>query len=338
MDPASTNDRRRRLDQAPGWQPFFESVEQVSRWSTADAFSLGVVHRELVHSYHRGFLERTAAIYASLSLTDALPGPDAYLTRTPRFLEDRDEARARYPMTAAIGESHPYGATACLPLLLPGGRRLGYLALHFAGRRSFPDDEQQRLRRCARSVADGLHRLLVEPHPAHEPELEALTVVQLQAKARGLTEAMESRAGIERARGILMERRGLDAEEAWSLLLRWADEQERTVHEVAAAVVHVGPTAGAGHPVGRTHRDRVQAPAPPHEVLHGSAEVAPSPVRVLLLHQWYDALAYDHRVTPRGPETLVAVSGDGMSWVPSQRVVADLDHEPEHGRTTVPTD
>lgn len=211
----------------------------MSRLLTADAFSLGVVHRELVHTYNLGFLERTSSLHATLSLTEALPGPDAYLTRTPRFFEDRGDAQARYPMTAAIGESHPYDAAACLPLLLPGGRRLGYLALHYAGRRSFPDDEQQRLRRCARSVADGLHRLLVDAHPSHEPELEAMTVVQLQAKARGLTQALESRAGIEQAKGILMERYGLDAEQAWRLLLRWADEQERKVREVAAEVVRL---------------------------------------------------------------------------------------------------
>lgn len=57
------------------------------------------------------------------------------------------------------------------------------------------------------------------------------------------------------------------------------------------------------------------APEPP--------QVVPTPVHVLMLHQWFRALAYDRRVTPRGPETLLAVSGGRMRWVPSQRVVPD---------------
>lgn len=73
--------------------------------------------------------------------------------------------------------------------------------------------------------------------------------------------------------------------------------------------------------VERAGEDDPTAPDPP--------ELVPTPVHVLLLRQWFRTLAYDRRVTPRGPETLLAVTGGRMTWVPSQRVVPDPDDTTE---------
>jgi AmiR/NasT family two-component response regulator len=59
---------------------------------------------------------------------------------------------------------------------------------------------------------------------------------RLQVKVEQLESALERRARIERAKGILMERHGLDEREAFELLRDHARAQSRRVVDVAVAV------------------------------------------------------------------------------------------------------
>ena len=76
---------------------------------------------------------------------------------------------------------------------------------------------------------------------------------QLQDKVEQLESALERRAVIERAKGILMERHGIDERAAFELLRDHARSQSRRVVDVARAVVR-GPRAAAAARVARAAR------------------------------------------------------------------------------------
>jgi AmiR/NasT family two-component response regulator len=52
-----------------------------------------------------------------------------------------------------------------------------------------------------------------------------------------LETALESRAAIEQAKGVLMAREGCDAETAFDILRRASQRENRKLHDVAATVV-----------------------------------------------------------------------------------------------------
>lgn len=226
------------LATAPGWTEFFDRVERISHRVSADAFSLGIVQQGRVHTYNVGFDERISSVYATFSVTAALPGPQAYRSRIPEFFRNAQEAHSRYPLTAGVDAGSSYDAAACLPLLLPVDAPLGYLALHYYGPRDFQPGEREELGLAASEVASRLHRVVVNAQDAFTQRLQEMPPDVLRGRVLGLTRAMESRAGIEQAKGVLMERYGIDADQAWSVLQRWASEREQKVREVALDVLH----------------------------------------------------------------------------------------------------
>jgi len=72
-----------------------------------------------------------------------------------------------------------------------------------------------------------------------ESELRAAVALSYRRfqEVRKAREALETRKLVERAKGILMKRLGLDEEEAYRLLQRRARNQRRTMREVAQAVL-----------------------------------------------------------------------------------------------------
>lgn len=60
---------------------------------------------------------------------------------------------------------------------------------------------------------------------------------QLREKVDTLQETLESRKVIERAKGILMQRRSINGEEAYELMRQWARERQRKVKDIAQAIV-----------------------------------------------------------------------------------------------------
>jgi len=75
--------------------------------------------------------------------------------------------------------------------------------------------------------------------PLVESELRAAVALSYRRfqEVRKAREALETRKIVERAKGILMKRLGLDEEEAYRLLQRRARNQRRTMREVAQAVL-----------------------------------------------------------------------------------------------------
>lgn len=60
---------------------------------------------------------------------------------------------------------------------------------------------------------------------------------QLREKVDDLQETLESRKVIERAKGILMQRRSISGDDAYELMRQWARERGRKVKEIAQAIV-----------------------------------------------------------------------------------------------------
>jgi AmiR/NasT family two-component response regulator len=87
----------------------------------------------------------------------------------------------------------------------------------------------------AQATAAGAHALVSRAQPAQWPAAMERALRHFD-EYRGLSEAIARRAVIERAKGILMERRGASHEEAFELLRRHARDHGRKVVDVAQAV------------------------------------------------------------------------------------------------------
>ncbi len=238
-DAGDRGDRGDRLSSAPGWEEFFDVVERSTSAVGAEGFSIGVAQRDEIHTFNLGFLSRTSTMFASIPVSAALPGPYAFRTGSPQFFATVDEACSRFPESAAISDGHPYRAAACLPLDGLAGGRLGYLALHWVQSHAFDDTERRRLDHAGRLVSSSLLDLLRAAPPAASGESadRPASLDDLRLELAGLRRAMESRATIEQAKGILMERFGIDATQAWRLMTRWPSERNRKVRDVARDLV-----------------------------------------------------------------------------------------------------
>ncbi len=60
---------------------------------------------------------------------------------------------------------------------------------------------------------------------------------RLREQVDELQETIDSRKVIERAKGILMQRRGISGEEAYELMRQWARERQRKIKDIAQAIV-----------------------------------------------------------------------------------------------------
>lgn len=60
---------------------------------------------------------------------------------------------------------------------------------------------------------------------------------QLRQKVDDLQDTIEARKVIERAKGILMQRRHIGGEEAYELMRQWAQERQRKMKDIALAIV-----------------------------------------------------------------------------------------------------
>lgn len=105
--------------------------------------------------------------------------------------------------------------------------------------------------RPAAPAADGAH---------HTVDCAALTTrnQQLAEEVAQLREALESRAVIEQAKGVLMARHGCTADQAFALLGAVSRRRHRKVRAVAAAVVQEAARPPAS---GAPHRAPADAPA-----------------------------------------------------------------------------
>lgn len=95
-----------------------------------------------------------------------------------------------------------------------------------------------------KAESSGALAYLVKPVKAEElpPTIDVAVarfreIQQLREQVDTLQETIEARKVIERAKGILMQRRQIGGEEAYELMRQWARERQRKVKDIAQAIV-----------------------------------------------------------------------------------------------------
>ncbi|MEU7815653.1 SpoIIE family protein phosphatase [Pseudonocardia sp. NPDC049154] len=130
--------------------------------------------RTLTSLFSIGWPAELEAPYRHLELHRGRPLSDAVLDRTPVWLEDSGQWRARYPEMAPIGTAGNREASACLPLRVED-RDLGAIVFSFDTPHAFLPDERAYLEAVAALCAQALDRarlLAVERRARADAERE----------------------------------------------------------------------------------------------------------------------------------------------------------------------
>jgi len=213
----------------------------------AGGCSLGIVDGTTVRQFARGFSEEVAAGFTTLAVDDPLPGPLSLRTRAPQFLTDRASTLDRFPAAAAVLDGTDYGGAACLPLVT-GEITLGYVAAHYRGEHRFDAAEMFLLRTLAATCAGTLSRLAADADGLDPDGYVTERIRVLVSEVDGLHTAMESRAVIEQAKGMLMHRFDVPAQGAWDLLCRFSSTRNLKVRVLAERIVAGEPLEGLSAP------------------------------------------------------------------------------------------
>ena len=149
------------------------------------------------------------------------PCVDAFLADAPVLGDDLD-ADPRWPSVGPLAAAHGVRAVLGVPIDLREGP-VGTLNVYAAKPHRWDDGHVAAIQAYARVIAS-LLRSAVQAH------VSGKAATQLQ-------QALNHRSLIEQAKGVLMERRGLDQQAAFELLRTRARSTRRRLDEVAREVV-----------------------------------------------------------------------------------------------------
>jgi GAF domain-containing protein len=156
------------------------------------------------------------------------PCLDSWRLRRIVRLDDLDGAADAYPEFAAAARAHGVQSTLSLPLLA-GDDAAGALNLYSLTARRFTADDE----RAGMLLASAAAIVLVN----------ASAYWQATQLSEQLTQAMQSRAVIEQAKGILMARSPrLNADEAFDLLRKASQRENVKLRDVAQRIVDRRPS------------------------------------------------------------------------------------------------
>ena len=149
------------------------------------------------------------------------PCVDAFLDDQP-VLADHLAADPRWPSVGPLAASHGVHAVLGVPVDLRGGP-VGTLNVYAAQQHRWDQADVAAIRAYSRVIAS-LLRTAVRAH------VSGKAATQLQ-------HALDHRSLIEQAKGVIMERRGLDQQGAFELLRTQARSTRRRLDDVAREVV-----------------------------------------------------------------------------------------------------
>ena len=149
------------------------------------------------------------------------PCVDAFLEDGPVKAGDLG-ADPRWPSAGPLAAGHGVRAVLGVPIDLRAGP-VGTLNVYAARPRRWDDSEVAAIQAYTRVIAS-LLRTAVQAH------VSGRAATQLQ-------QALDHRSLIEQAKGILMERRGLDQQAAFELLRSRARSTRRRLHDIARETV-----------------------------------------------------------------------------------------------------
>jgi GAF domain-containing protein len=159
------------------------------------------------------------------------PCVDAMRSGTTFVVRDLRVDERWSPELRRAAEEAELASVLAVPMVAAGGT-IG--ALNLFGR--VPDALDEEAMRTAAGIAAPVAATLANARAYHRVE-------QLSEQLR---EALRTRAVIEQAKGILMVRAGCDEDEAFDLLRRTSQNQNRKLRDVAAAVVAMRDDIPAG--------------------------------------------------------------------------------------------
>ena len=161
---------------------------------------------------------------------DEGPCLDSFSTGLPVAVANLAAESARWPRFTSVAQEQGFASMQAVPLMLRGSR-LGALGL-FGATPGVLSDADLELARGLAHVASIAIAQQSQPHAN----------VSLQ---HGLQTAIQSRAVLELAKGVLAELGGLEMQDAFSRLRMYAHRQSRLLTEVARDVVNGDPAVRA---------------------------------------------------------------------------------------------
>lgn len=171
-------------------------------------------------------------------------GPCLEAFRTRQVLRiDSTASDERWPSFAASAAAHGIGSTLSIPILARG-EGLGALNLYTRKPYAFDDDATRRMERFAAHAAFVL--------------VNAQVYWDTRQLTENLHQAMRSRATIDYAIGILMANSGRSPEDAFQVLVRASQRENRKLRDIAAEIVE-----RAVQRSGTEHEDGRAAPPAP---------------------------------------------------------------------------
>ncbi len=167
--------------------------------------------------------------------SDRGPCLQAFRTRATVIVRDASDDDG-WPEFAAAAREHGIRSSLSAPLVV-AGEGIGALNLYSSRDANFTDEETVDAEIYARQAAVAL--------------ANAQAYWEQAALAQNLTAAMESRATIEQAKGIIMATARVGPEEAFDVLRQQSQSENRKVREIAAEIVerqvrHAASGDGAG--------------------------------------------------------------------------------------------
>ncbi len=181
---------------------------------------------------HDGELDFTTALPEALMELERVqirnqagPCMEAYRSGSVVAVTDLTTERDRWPEYCAVAERLGMMSVAGIPMLL-SGNAFGALNLYGSGPRPWPQEDLA----AAVVMADMATNYLINASKLQQQE-------QLAAQ---LQRALDSKAIIEQAKGIVASNREISVDEAFSQIRAQARSQHVTVRSLAEAIVHEG--------------------------------------------------------------------------------------------------
>ena len=151
-------------------------------------------------------------------------GPCLTAAREHRHIRIEDmSAETRWPAFLDRAGEHGIRSSLSVPLTLARPGTYGGFNVYGAVVEGFSDEDEQLCRAFAAQAS-----IVVANVQAYWSAMDL---------SRNLTKAMESRAVIEQAKGVLMSTHGIDADEAFDLLRQHSQTTNRKLREVAVDVL-----------------------------------------------------------------------------------------------------
>jgi hypothetical protein len=151
-------------------------------------------------------------------------GPCLRAARATEVVRIHDaDADDRWPAFCRTAAQHGVFSSLSVPLLLPAAETSGGFNVYGSTANAFSGNDEETCRAFAAQAS-----VVVSNAQAYWAAFEL---------TRHLTTAMESRATIEQAKGVLMSQHGVDADGAFDLLRRRSQTENRKLRDIAREVL-----------------------------------------------------------------------------------------------------